>query len=149
MTPWTVAYHDSPSMGFSRQECWSPWGFPGKNAGVGCHSLFQEISPTQGLNPGLPHCRQMLYHLSHQGSHTNKKQSINIPVAQMVKKFACNVGDPGSIPGPGRSSGEGNHYPLQYSCLENSMDRKAWQAIILGGCKESDTTELLTFSLSK
>ena len=126
-----------------------PWGFPGKNAGVGCHSLFQEISPTQGLNPGLPHCRQMLYHLSHQGSHTNKKQSINIPVAQMVKKFACNVGDPGSIPGPGRSSGEGNHYPLQYSCLENSMDRKAWQAIILGGCKESDTTELLTFSLSK
>ena len=35
---------------------------------VGCHSLFQGIFPTQGLNPGLLHCRQILYHLSHQGS---------------------------------------------------------------------------------
>ena len=39
--------------------------FPGKNTGVGCHFLFQEIFPSQGLNPGLPHCRQTLYHLSH------------------------------------------------------------------------------------
>ena len=44
------------------------WGGEGKNTGVGCHSLLQEIFPTQGLNPGLPHCRQMLYHLSYQGS---------------------------------------------------------------------------------
>ena len=43
-------------------------GFPGKSTGVGCHFLLQGIFPTQGLNPGLPHCRQMLYHLSHQGS---------------------------------------------------------------------------------
>ena len=43
---------------------------PGKlnNTGVGCHSLFQGIFPTQGSNPGLPHCRQILYHLSLQGS---------------------------------------------------------------------------------
>ena len=41
---------------------------PGKNSGVGCHALLQGIFPTQGLNPGLPHCRQILYHLSHQGS---------------------------------------------------------------------------------
>ena len=41
---------------------------PGKNTGVGCHALLQGIFPTQGLNPGLPHCRQILYHLSHQGS---------------------------------------------------------------------------------
>ena len=40
---------------------------PGKNTGVGCHALLQGISPTQGLNPGLPHCRQILYCLSHQG----------------------------------------------------------------------------------
>ena len=40
---------------------------PGKNTGVGCHFLLQGIFPTQGLNPGLPNCRQMLYHLSHQG----------------------------------------------------------------------------------
>ena len=41
---------------------------------------------------------------------------------------ACNAGDSGSIPGLGRSPGEGNGNPLQYSCLENSMDRGAWQA---------------------
>ena len=45
-----------------------PWDSPGKNTGVGCRFLLQEIFPTQGSNPGLPHCRQMLYHLSHQGS---------------------------------------------------------------------------------
>ena len=42
------------------------------------------------------------------------------------KESACNVGDPGSIPGSGRSPGEGNGSPLQYSCLENSMDGEAW-----------------------
>ena len=40
----------------------------GKDTGVGCHALLQGIFPTQGLNPGLPHCRRILYHLSHQGS---------------------------------------------------------------------------------
>ena len=45
-----------------------PWDFPGKSTGVGCHFLLQSIFPTQGLNPGLPHCRQMLYCLSHQES---------------------------------------------------------------------------------
>ena len=46
----------------------SPWDFPGKSTGVGCHCLLQGIFPTQGSNPGLPHCRQTLYPLSHQGS---------------------------------------------------------------------------------
>ena len=50
------------------------------------------------------------------------------PGGAEVKAFACNVGDLGSIPGLGRSPGEGNGSPLQYSCLENSMDRGAWQA---------------------
>ena len=45
-----------------------PWDFPGKNTGVGCYFLLQGIFPTQGLNPGLPHCKQTLYHLNHQGS---------------------------------------------------------------------------------
>ena len=40
---------------------------PGKNTGVGCHVLLQGIFPTHGLNPGLPHCRQILYRMSHQG----------------------------------------------------------------------------------
>ena len=53
------------------------------------------------------------------------------------KASAYNAGDPGSIPGSGRSPGEGNDYPLQYSCLENSMDRGAWQATVHG----VDTTE--------
>ena len=47
---------------------YSPWNSPGKNTGVGCHSLLQEIFPTQGLNPGLPHCRWILYQLSCHGS---------------------------------------------------------------------------------
>ena len=45
-----------------------PWDFLGKSTGVGCHFLLQEIFLTQGSNPGLLHCRQMLYRLSHQGS---------------------------------------------------------------------------------
>ena len=52
-------------------------------------------------------------------------------VAQTVKA-TCNAGEPGSIPGSGRSSGEGNDYPLQYSCLENSMDRGTWWATVHG-----------------
>ena len=46
------------------------------------------------------------------------------------KESACNAGDLGLIPGLGRSPGEGNGYPLQYSCLGNSMDRGAWQATV-------------------
>ena len=47
---------------------YSPWNFPGQNTGVGSLSLLQGIFPTQGSNPGLPHCRQILYQLSHKGS---------------------------------------------------------------------------------
>ena len=46
----------------------TPWNSPGQNTGMGSHFLLQGIFLTQGLNPGLPHCRQILYHLSHQGS---------------------------------------------------------------------------------
>ena len=62
------------------------------------------------------------------------------------KVSVYNVGDPGSIPGSGRSSGEGNGTPLQYSCLENPMDRGAWSATVLGVTKSwtrlSDFTSL-------
>ena len=57
-TPWIVAC--------TKFLC--PWDFQGKSTGVGCHFLLQGIFPTQGSNPGLSHCRQTLYHLSHQGS---------------------------------------------------------------------------------
>ena len=46
------------------------------------------------------------------------------------KESACNAGDPGSVPGLGRSPGEGTGNPLQYSCMENSMDRRAWWATV-------------------
>ena len=51
---------------------------PGKNIGVGCHALLQGIFPTQGSNPGLLHCRQILYHLSHQKSRVLCRESIHI-----------------------------------------------------------------------
>ena len=51
------------------------------------------------------------------------------------KASACNAGDPGSIPGSGRSSGEGNDNPLKHSCLENPMDKGAWQATVHGVAK--------------
>ena len=57
-------------------------------------------------------------------------------VAQTVKNLsACNTGDSGAISGLGRSPGEGNDYPLQYSCLENPMDRGAWWATVHGVTK--------------
>ena len=54
-----------------------PWDFPGQNTGVGCHFLLQGIFPTHGWNLGLPHCRQTLYPLSHQGSCWMHKLSTN------------------------------------------------------------------------
>ena len=51
------------------------------------------------------------------------------------KESACSAGDLGSIPWSGRSPGEGNVNPLQYSCLENSMDRGAWWAVVHGVTK--------------
>ena len=59
------------------------------------------------------------------------------------KVSAYNAGDPASIPGSGRSPGEGNGNPLQYSCLENPMDGGAWQ-VTVHEVEEADTTEQLT-----
>ena len=67
-----------------------------------------------------------------------------VPGGSDGKVSPCNTGDPGLIPGLGRSPGEGNGNPLQYSCLGNPMDRGAWQS---WGCKESETTEQLTHTL--
>ena len=56
-----------------------PWDSPGKNTGVGCHSLLQGIFPTQGSNPGLPHCGQMFYPLSYQGIlHSSEEAPIKL-----------------------------------------------------------------------
>ena len=63
---------------------------------------------------------------------------MGFPGGSDGKESACDVGDLGSIPGSGRSPGEGIGYPLQDSYLENSMDRGAWRATVHEGCKESD-----------
>ena len=68
------------------------------------------------------------------------RDRIWLRVAQAIKNPPANAGDPGSMPGSGRSPGEGNGNPLQDSCLENSMGRGAWQATVRG-VAESDTTE--------
>ena len=70
----------------------------------------------------------------------NKINKRGFPGGSDGKESACNAGGPGLIPESGRSPGEGNGYPLQYSCLENSMNRGAWQATVHGVTK-SDTTE--------
>ena len=68
---------------------------------------------------------------------------MGFPGGSAGKESACSAGDLGSIPGWGRSPGEGNDYPLEYSGPENSMDGEDWRATI-HGVAESDTTEPLT-----
>ena len=62
------------------------------------------------------------------------------PGGSVVKNPPTNAGDTGLIPGSGRSPGEGNGYPLQFSCLGNPMDGGAWWATVPGVTKMSDTT---------
>ena len=81
---------------------------PGESTGMDCHALLQEGSP-------------LLY---------IKTTFFIFTSGSDVKESVCNVGDLGSIPESGRSPGEGNGYPLQYSCLKNSMDRGAWRATV-------------------
>ena len=66
---------------------------------------------------------------------------MGFPSGSDSKASACNAGDLGSIPGSGRSPGEGNSNPLQYSYLENSMHRAAWRATVHEVTKQLDMTE--------
>ena len=61
-----------------------------------------------------------------------EKYSCGFPGGSDGEEYACNAGDLGLIPASGRSPGEGNGYPLQYSCLETPMDRGAWRATVHG-----------------
>ena len=69
-------------------------------------------------------------------------ESHRHPGGLVVKNPPANAGDVGSIPGSGRTPAEGNGNPLQYSCLENPMDRGTWRATVYGS-QESDTSEQL------
>ena len=77
-----------------------PWDFPDKNTGVSCHSFLQGIFLTQGLNPHLLHCRQILYHLSHQGRVCCHKEGVNRP-----------------------------GHELEYSSLEPGWDKTRWEIL--------------------
>ena len=83
--------------------------FPGKNARVGCHALLLGIFPTQGSNPGLPHCKQILYHLSHQGS-TRILECSSTPHPQLLlmkEVWLLNEGSSDSVAAPqGSTPGE-------------------------------------------
>ena len=87
-----------------------------------------------------------MYKLDLEKAEESRDQIANIywlPGGSDGKASACNAGDPGLIPGSGRSPGEGNGNPLQYSCLENSMDGTSLVGYSPWYHKESDTTEQL------
>ena len=84
------------------------------------HSLFSTTSPA------------FIVHRHFDDGHSDR---YRLPCSSNGKESACNAGDQGSIPGLGSSSGEGNGNPLQYSCLENSMDREVGWATVCGVTK--------------
>ena len=101
-----------------------PWDSPGKNSGVDSYSLLQGILLTQGLNLCLL-CLQDWWRSS-------------LPIAppeqgSVVKNLPANAGDTGDMDSTPRYLGERNGYPLQYSCLENPIDRGAWWAMVHTG----------------
>ena len=87
--------------------------------------------------PGHSTLKVLLYHLY---SSQNYSAFLGFPGGSVVRIPPASAGDLGSVPGLGRSPGEGNGNPFQYSCLENLMGRGAWQATVNGVAKESDTT---------
>ena len=72
---------------------------------------------------------------------------MGFPGGSDHKESACNAGDVGLIPGLGRFPGEGNGYPLQYPCLENSMDRGTWWATVHGIANSQTQLKRLTLAL--
>ena len=137
-TPWTAAHQAPPSMGFSRQEYWSGMLLPSpirgteavkKNYGRDEENLMKvrvgRISEQETQQCSLQLRSQAIQRL----------RGVQLPCSSNGKESASNAGDQGLTPGLGSSSGERNGSPLQYSCLENSMDREAWQATVYGVTK--------------
>ena len=121
MTPWAVTHQAPLSIEFSTQEYWKGLPFPSA-----------EDLPDPGIKPGSPALQA-------------DSLPSGFPGGSDSKASAYNVGDLGSIPGLGRSPGEGNGNPLQYSCLENLMDRGVWQATVHGVTKSQTRLSDFTF----
>ena len=115
---------------------------PGSNSWVGKVPWRSAWQPTPVFLPGESHGQRSLVGYS---PGRRKWQSTPVfwgfPGGSLGTESACNAGDPGSVPGLGRSPVEGHGDPLQYSCLENPTDRGAWRGYSPRGRKESDPTE--------
>ena len=108
--------HQAPlSMGFSRQEYWSGLPFPSPGD-----------LPDPGIKPKSPALADRFFTIEPSGKPICYNKLTGFPDGSVVKNLPANEEDLGSIPGLGRSPGEGNGKSLQYSCLGNSMDRAAW-----------------------
>ena len=158
MTPWTVAYQAPLSMKFPRRECWSRLLFP--SPGEIPDPGMEPVSPALAgrfftTEPPRKPCLHTYYiffrtvwntmplYMCHWVFPKNKNFFF-INHSMIIKGFpgdsdgeesTCNAGDLGSLPGLGRSPGGGHGNPLQYSCLENPMDRGAWWATFHGVSK--------------
>ena len=138
-TPWTVACQALESMGFSRQEYWNRLPFPSP-----VYLPDPGIKPASLMSPALAggfFITSASWDTAGSCSPYSVKNNTyftfweGFPGSSDGKESACNGGHPGSIPGLGRSLGEGNGNLLQYSCLENPTDRGAWQATVHGVTK--------------
>ena len=105
---------------------------PGKNTGVGCHALLKWIFPTQGSDPGLPHCSLLQFFTI-----WATRETLIYSYMFLFLNICMYL------------NGEGNGTPLQHSCLENPMDAGAWWAAVYGVTKSrtwlSDFLSLFTF----
>ena len=97
-----------------------------------CHFRLQRIFPTQGSTGAVIFADNVLNASINLRTCSSCLLLLGFPGGSDGKESACNAGDPDSTPVLGGSPGEGNGYPLQYSWLENSMDRGAWQARVHG-----------------
>ena len=121
-----------------------PGGASGKEFACQCRR-HRDVSsiPGSGRSPGGGHGNPFQYSCLENSMDRGAWQAKvhrDAKIWTQLKRFSPRAGDLDLIPGSGRSPGEGNGSPLQYSCLGNPMDRGAWQAKVHGVAKESDTT---------
>ena len=138
-------------MGFSRQEYWSglPCPPPGNLPNPGIKPV--SLALACGFSTSSAAWEVIYMWLGsrlyiHIHTHIHRYVYVGFPGHSDSKDSACNAGDPGLIPGLGSSPGEGNGNPLQYSCLEISMDRGVWRATVHGIAKS--WTRLSYFHIS-